>query len=225
MGELYKLVDVHKNFDLGTVVVRVLKKISLVIKKGEFVAITGASGSGKSTLMNLLGMLDVPSNGNIYFESEDVSKLSDDDLAVIRGKKVGFIFQQFQLISTLTALENVALPLLFQGIAKEDRLEKASALLDSVGLSDRMHHKPSELSGGQQQRVAIARALVNDPEVILADEPTGNLDSVTGREIMNMLLDFNKKGKTIILITHDKELASFARRGIFLKDGLVHRDS
>ena len=187
-------------------------------------AITGSSGSGKSTLMNLLGMLDVPTSGSILFEGEDVSGLSDDELAVIRGKRVGFIFQQFNLLGTLSAEENVALPLMFQGVPSEDRLTKARELLQLVGLGDRMHHKPNELSGGQQQRVAIARALVNDPDVILADEPTGNLDSHTGQEVMQMLEKFNKDGRTVLLITHDQNLVKYAKRKIFLHDGVVTRD-
>ncbi|MBT4604217.1 ABC transporter ATP-binding protein [archaeon] len=221
---LYSLKNIVRSFDLGAVQVHVLKGIDLSIKRGEFVAITGSSGSGKSTLMNLLGMLDVPTSGSILFEGEDVSGLSDDELAVIRGKRVGFIFQQFNLLGTLSAEENVALPLMFQGVPSEDRLTKARELLQLVGLGDRMHHKPNELSGGQQQRVAIARALVNDPDVILADEPTGNLDSHTGQEVMQMLEKFNKDGRTVLLITHDQNLVKYAKRKIFLHDGVVTRD-
>ena len=221
---LYSLKNIVRSFDLGAVQVHVLKGIDLSIKRGEFVAITGSSGSGKSTLMNLLGMLDVPTSGSILFEGEDVRGLSGYELAVIRGKRVGFIFQQFNLLGTLSAEENVALPLMFQGVPSEDRLTKARELLQLVGLGDRMHHKPNELSGGQQQRVAIARALVNDPDVILADEPTGNLDSHTGQEVMQMLEKFNKDGRTVLLITHDQNLVKYAKRKIFLHDGVVTRD-
>jgi putative ABC transport system ATP-binding protein len=218
---VFRLKDIRRSFQLGSVEVKVLKGITLDVKRGEFVVITGESGSGKSTLMNLLGMLDVASSGSLEFDAENVTSLSDDELSDIRGKKIGFIFQQFHLLGTLNALENVALPLLFQGVSEEERLARATRVLDKVGLSDRMDHKPSELSGGQQQRVAIARALVNDPEVILADEPTGNLDSVTSVEVIDIIAKLHKEGSTIILITHDKNLVKFGSRHIVLKDGLV----
>lgn len=218
---VFRLKEVYRSFQLGSVEVKVLKGINLDVKRGEFVVITGESGSGKSTLMNLLGMLDVASSGVLEFDAENVTSLSDDELSDIRGKKIGFIFQQFHLLGTLNAQENVALPLLFQGVSEEERLEKAAKMLKKVGLDDRMDHKPSELSGGQQQRVAIARALVNDPEVILADEPTGNLDSVTSVEVIDIIRKLHKEGSTIILITHDKSLVKFGSRHIVLKDGLV----
>lgn len=219
---VFKLKEITRNFNLGsTVVVKVLKGVNLEVNKGEFVVITGESGSGKSTLMNLLGMLDVASGGVLEFDGEDVTSLSDDELSDIRGKKMGFIFQQFHLLGTLNAQENVALPLLFQGVPEAERLEKAEAMLKKVGLHDRMDHKPNELSGGQQQRVAIARALVNDPEVILADEPTGNLDSETSVEVMEIIKKLHKEGSTIVLITHDQHLVKFGTRHIVLKDGLV----
>ncbi len=220
---VYKLQDIYRSFPLGHLEVKVLKGINLEVKSGEFVVITGESGSGKSTLMNLLGMLDVANSGDLLFDGENISKLDDDELSDIRGKKIGFIFQQFHLLATLSALENVALPLLFQGVSEEERIEKAAKVLQKVGLTDRMHHKPNELSGGQQQRVAIARALVNDPEVILADEPTGNLDSVTSREVMEIVSSLHKEGSTIVLITHDHHLVKLGSRHIKLKDGLVVR--
>jgi len=218
---IIKLENVWKIYKMGTVKVEALRGIDLEIKKGEFVAIMGPSGSGKSTAVNMVGCLDVPTKGKIFLEHRDISKLSESDLAQIRGKKIGFIFQQFNLIGTISALDNVALPMMFQGIAREERIQTAQKLLTMVDLGDRVHHKPTELSGGQQQRVAIARSLANDPEVVLADEPTGNLDSKTGEVVMNFLEKLNKEGKTIIMVTHDAYVANHAHRKVLLKDGKI----
>jgi len=218
---IIKLDNVWKTYQMGDVKVNALRGLNLEIKKGEFVAIMGPSGSGKSTAVNMVGALDIPTKGKVYLEKQDISKLSESNLAQIRGKKIGFIFQQFNLINTLTALENVALPMVFQGIEKEERIERAKHILDMVDLSDRMYHKPTELSGGQQQRVAIARSLANEPDVILADEPTGNLDSKTGKMVIEFLLKLNKEGKTIVIVTHDVNVARHAHRINFLKDGRI----
>ena len=219
---LIKLKDVWKIYQMGEISLDVLKGISLEIYPGEFILIIGPSGSGKSTLMNQVGILDTPSKGNIFLEGKDISKLDESGLAQIRGKKIGFIFQQFNLLSTLSALENVTLPAIFQNLPEEKRKKRGTQLLTQVGLGDRLHHKPTELSGGQQQRVAIARSLINNPEILLADEPTGNLDSTSGKQVMQLLSDLHKKEKkTIILITHDHELVKFADRTIHLKDGMV----
>lgn len=215
--------NVWKIYQMGEVKVEALRGLSLEIRKGEFVAIMGPSGSGKSTAVNMIGCLDVPTKGHIFLEQHDISKLSESDLAQIRGKKIGFIFQQFNLLNTLTALENVALPMLFQNTSREKRLETAKKLLEMVELGDRLNHKPNELSGGQQQRVAIARSLSNDPEVVLADEPTGNLDSKTGEIVIRFLEKLNKEGKTIIMVTHDANVARHAQRIEHLKDGRVVR--
>ncbi len=215
-----KLENVWKVYRMGDVEVNALQGLSLDVKDGEFLAIMGPSGSGKSTAVNMIGCLDVPTKGRILLDGHDISKLSESELAQIRGKKIGFIFQQFNLIPTLTALENVALPIVFQSVDRETRLSKSTELLKIVELGDRMHHKPAELSGGQQQRVAIARSLANDPEVILADEPTGNLDSSTGETVMKFLQNLNRKeGKTIIMVTHDNNVARHADRIELLKDG------
>jgi putative ABC transport system ATP-binding protein len=219
---ILELKDVWKIYKMGDNQVTALSGLNLVVRKGEFLSIMGPSGSGKSTAMNMIGCLDVPSKGKIMLEGRDISQMSESSLAQIRGKKIGFIFQQFNLIPTLTALENVTLPMIFQNTPKEQRLEKAKALLNMVGLGDRMHHKPTELSGGQQQRVAIARALCNDPEVILADEPTGNLDSKTGSTVMDFLRKLHEdEGRTIIMVTHDEHVAMNADRIEFLKDGSI----
>lgn len=219
---IIKLDDVWKTYRMGNVKVNALRGLDLAIKEGEFVAIMGPSGSGKSTAVNMVGALDMPTKGKIYLENRDISKLSESDLAQIRGKKIGFIFQQFNLINTLSALENVALPMVFQGVSKEERIKRAKNILEMVGLGDRINHKPTELSGGQQQRVAIARALANNPEVVLADEPTGNLDSKTGETVISFLTNLNKKDKkTIILVTHDMNIAKHANRIEFLKDGTI----
>jgi putative ABC transport system ATP-binding protein len=219
---IISLKDVWKTYQMGEVEVNALRGISLDVNEGDFLAITGSSGSGKSTMMNLVGCLDLPSKGSIFLDGKDISKLHESDLAKIRGKKIGFIFQQFNLIPNLSALENVMLPLDFQNLSDEDAKKKAVSLLKLVGLSERMHHRPSQLSGGQQQRVAIARALSNDPEVILADEPTGNLDSKSGSDVMGVLEDlWNKEGKTIIMVTHDLILAERGKRKIHLKDGQI----
>jgi putative ABC transport system ATP-binding protein len=217
------LENVWKIYQVGDVKVEALRGVTISIKSGEFVAITGSSGSGKSTMMNMVGALDVPSKGTIYLDGKDISKLEESKLAEIRGKKIGFVFQQFNLISTLTALENVMLPMEFQDA--DDARGKAIKTLELVGLKDRMNHKPKELSGGQQQRVALARALANDPEVILADEPTGNLDSKTGKEIMQLFSSLNKKGKTVVLITHDLNLVRYGERVIKLADGQLARSA
>lgn len=215
------LENIWKIYQVGDVKVEAIRGVTISIKNGEFVAITGASGSGKSTMMNMIGALDVPTKGTIYLDGKDISKLHESNLAEIRGKKIGFVFQQFNLISTLTALENVMLPMEFQD--KDDAQKKAEEVLELVGLKDRMYHKPMELSGGQQQRVAIARSLANNPEVILADEPTGNLDSKTGKEIMGLFNELHKQGKTVILITHDLNLVRYGERIIKLVDGQIAR--
>ncbi len=219
-----ELKKVSKTYEMGDSIVRAVQGVDLNIKSGEFVAIVGASGSGKSTLMNLVGALDLASNGDIFLDELNIEHLEESELAQIRGRKIGFIFQTFNLMPTLSALDNVALPMMFQGIDKEEREEKARKLLIEVGLEDRMSHLPGELSGGQRQRVAIARALANDPDIILADEPTGNLDSKTGDEILKMFIELNKKGKTIIVVTHDNELAKKAKRIIRIKDGKIDVD-
>ncbi|GIU69582.1 MAG: putative ABC transporter ATP-binding protein [Candidatus Woesearchaeota archaeon] len=216
-----ELKDVWKIYDMGEVKVEALRGISLSIKKGEFVAIQGPSGSGKSTAMNMVGCLDVPTKGKIYLDGQDISRLNESELAQIRGKKIGFIFQKFNLINTLTAQENVMLPLTFLGVPEKTRREISEKLLKEVDLGDRMDHKPNELSGGQQQRVAIARALAVDPEIILADEPTGNLDSKSGANVMHFLQELHNKGKTIVMVTHDDNLAKFADRIAVLKDGEI----
>ncbi len=225
MNSLIKLEDVHKIYQVEEVLVPAINGINLEINKGDFVAVIGPSGSGKSTAMNLIGCLDTPSKGEIFLDQYNISHLSESDLAQIRGKRIGFIFQTFNLIPSLTALENVALPMTFQNIPRNLKLKKSRDLLDLVGLGDRLNHLPGQLSGGQKQRVAIARALVNDPEIILADEPTGNLDTKTGQEIMNILLDLNKKGKTIILVTHNPELTKLANKIIKLKDGRIENEN
>ena len=219
MTTLIKLEDVHKIYELEGTEVPALNGISLSINKGDFVALIGPSGSGKSTAMNLVGCLDLASKGEIYLGEHNIKYLSESDLAQIRGKQIGFIFQTFNLVPSLTALENVALPMAFQNFSRNARLKKAHELLVQVGLSDRMKHLPNQLSGGERQRVAIARALINNPEIILADEPTGNLDTKTGDEIMGLLYNLNKKGKTIILVTHNPDLTKLANKIIRLKDG------
>ncbi len=218
---IIELNDVKKIYRMGEVDVPALNGVSLKIKQGEFIAIMGPSGSGKSTLMNMVGCLDVPTQGKIFLDGKDISKMSESGLAQIRGKKIGFVFQKFNLLSTLTALENVTMPMMFQNVDENVRRKKGVELLDLVGLEKRSSHKPSELSGGQQQRVAIARSLANDPEVILADEPTGNLDTKTGRDIMVMLKKLHNDGKTIIMVTHDPDVGKHAKRIVLIKDGMV----
>ncbi len=224
-SDVISLKNVWKTYQMGETKLDAAKNINLDIKKGEFVVILGPSGAGKSTIMNLVGCLDVPTQGHIFLDGKDVSLMHESELSRIRGRKIGFIFQQFNLIQTLTAAENVYLPMSFQGIDRKEGLEKARKLLAKVGLGNRSHHKPTELSGGERQRVAIARSLANSPSVILADEPTGNLDSKTGKEVMEMLDDINKQGATVVLITHDLNLVDHAERTIFLKDGMIEKVS
>ncbi len=221
MPPIIKLQDVYKVYTLGGVPVPAINGVSLEIQKGDFVALIGPSGSGKSTAMNLVGCLDTATRGNIYLGNHNIQHLSESDLAQIRGRQIGFIFQTFNLIPSLHALDNVALPMMFQGVLRSRRQSKAQQLLQQVGLADRMYHLPNQLSGGQKQRVAIARALINDPDIILADEPTGNLDTKTGDEIMKLLKDLHQKGKTIILVTHNPVLTQLANKIIRLKDGQV----
>ncbi|MBI4140238.1 ABC transporter ATP-binding protein [Candidatus Woesearchaeota archaeon] len=222
---MIQLEKVWKTYKVGEAPVHALQGVNLEIHRGEFIAIQGPSGSGKSTAMNLIGCLDIPTQGAIYLDGQNISELSESDLAQIRGRKIGFIFQKFNLIETLTALENVTLPMIFQGIPEQEQLKRAKKLLEQFGLGDRMHHKPNQLSGGQQQRVAIARSLAVEPAVILADEPTGNLDSKTGHDVMKFLRELNtKEHKTIVLVTHDDELARHADRIAFLKDGTIVKD-
>ncbi|MEA5109274.1 putative ABC transporter ATP-binding protein YknY [bioreactor metagenome] len=222
--EVIRLDGITRFFKVGTEVVRALRGVSLTIKRNEFVALMGPSGSGKSTLMNLLGCLDTPTSGGYWLNGKDVSKLEDNELAEIRNKEIGFVFQTFNLLPRLTALENVALPMIYAGSPKPERTERAMQVLEDVKLTDRVKHKPNELSGGQRQRVAIARALVNKPSIILADEPTGNLDSVTSVEIMGLIEDIHRSGNTIILVTHEEDIARHAHRIIRLSDGLVASD-
>jgi putative ABC transport system ATP-binding protein len=216
---------VTKHYALGTQTVEALRGVSFDIKKGEFIAIMGPSGSGKSTLMNIIGCLDIPTHGTYLLNNQEVSSLDDDALAGIRNKEIGFVFQNFHLLARNSALDNVMLPLKYAGIEKADQITRAKAALSEVGLEDRMDHQPSELSGGQQQRVAIARALVNNPSILFADEPTGNLDSQTGHDVMQLFHNLHDQGQTIILITHENEVAAEAQRTIFIKDGLIESDT
>ena len=225
MGVLVEIQDMCKIYNPGENEVRALDHVSVSINQGEFVAIIGQSGSGKSTLMNMLGCLDVPTSGKYILNGQDVSSLDDDELSDIRNQEIGFIFQGFNLIPNLTALENVELPLIYRGVSKGERNELSIKALQKVGLSHRIHHKPSEMSGGQQQRVAIARAIAQAPPVILADEPTGNLDSHSTQEIMEILKELHREGRTVILITHDNEIAERAKRVIKIKDGRIEHDS
>lgn len=213
-----------RNFRLGKQLIKVLKEISFDIKRNEYVALMGPSGSGKSTLMNLLGCLDTPTSGSYILNGQEVGRLTDDELAEIRNKEIGFVFQTFNLLPRSTALDNVSLPLVYAGLKAEDRDKRATEVLKQVGLEDRMHHKPNELSGGQRQRVAVARALVNSPSIILADEPTGNLDSKTSYEIMALFDAIHKAGNTIILVTHEEDIAQHAHRIVRLKDGIIESD-
>lgn len=221
---LLELNSISKSYPIGGEVVHALRSITLKIEKGEYVALMGPSGSGKSTLMNILGCLDSPSGGTYILNGKEVSKMSENELADIRNKEIGFIFQTFNLIPRSTALDNVALPLVYSGTKKEERIARAQKALEDVGLSDRSTHKPNELSGGQRQRVAVARALVNNPSIILADEPTGNLDSKTSQEIMNLFEEIHQKGNTVIVVTHEEDIARHAHRIIRIKDGLVDSD-
>jgi putative ABC transport system ATP-binding protein len=216
--------DISKTYKIGTEIVRALKSITLDIHKNEYVALMGPSGSGKSTLMNILGCLDTPTGGEYFLSGTDVSKMIDNELAMVRNREIGFVFQTFNLLPRYTALENVSLPLVYAGMAKRERDERAKEVLEQVGLGDRMEHRPNELSGGQRQRVAVARALVNNPSIILADEPTGNLDSKTSYEIMNLFGEIHANGNTVILVTHEEDIAMHAHRIIRLRDGLVETD-
>ncbi|MFY8020533.1 MAG: ABC transporter ATP-binding protein [Bacteroidia bacterium] len=216
---------IGKTYTIGNVVVDALRSVDLQIQKGEYVALMGPSGSGKSTLMNILGCLDTPSRGSYYLNGTDVSHMTDNELAEIRNKEIGFIFQTFNLLARNTSLDNVALPLVYAGISKKERLDRAEKALQSVGLGDRVDHKPNELSGGQRQRVAIARALVNKPAIILADEPTGNLDTKTSHEIMDLLEEIHQQGNTVIIVTHEEDIAKRAKRIVRLRDGSIESDS
>ncbi|MFY8024874.1 MAG: ABC transporter ATP-binding protein [Sediminibacterium sp.] len=219
------LEGIEKSYFMGNQAIPVLKGINLDIFKNEYVALMGPSGSGKSTLMNILGCLDSPTGGRYILNSKDVSKMLDDDLAEVRNTEIGFVFQQFNLLPRLSAAENVALPLIYAGVSKKERLERALAALDKVGLADRSHHKSNELSGGQIQRVAIARALVNNPSILLADEPTGNLDSKTSVEVMQIFGKLQDAGNTVVLVTHEEDIAAYAHRVVRLRDGLVESDT
>src|SRR6476661_7838331 len=224
MQPIIELQQIRKTYFMGSNSIEVLKGISLTINKNEYVALMGPSGSGKSTLMNILGCLDTPTTGTYVLNGKDVSKMSDDDLAEVRNKEIGFVFQQFNLLPRLTAAENVALPLIYGGVNRKDRTERAMEALKKVGLADRSHHKPNEMSGGQIQRVAIARALVNNPSILLADEPTGNLDSKTSFEIMDVFGQIQSAGNTVVLVTHEEDIAAYAKRIVRLRDGSIESD-
>jgi putative ABC transport system ATP-binding protein len=225
MNSVIKVENVTKTYNMGEVEVHALRGVNVSIKKGEFVAIIGPSGSGKSTLMHIIGLLDKPTSGEVFLEDKDVSQLSQDERAVLRNKHIGFVFQQFNLLSKTSALDNVALPLLYSGVGRLERERRAKDTLIGVGLGERLDHFSTQLSGGQQQRVAIARALINNPTMILADEPTGNLDSKSGKEIMNLLSELNKEGNTIVLVTHELDIAKGAKRTVEIKDGNIVRDT
>ncbi|MGI9553524.1 MAG: ABC transporter ATP-binding protein [Thermodesulfobacteriota bacterium] len=225
MNELIRIENLTKTYFLGDIRVEALKGINLKINTGDFISIMGSSGSGKSTLMNILGCLDLPTSGNYYFKESNIAKMEKDELSFIRNREIGFVFQNFNLLSRTSSLENVEIPLIYNGLNSTKRNEMATSALELVGLEDRKYHLPTQLSGGQQQRVAIARAIVNDPGLILADEPTGNLDSKTSYEIIKIFEKLNEQGRTIVMITHEKDIASFAKRKVVIKDGLIESNS
>lgn len=225
MSEIIQLSELRKTYQVGKQVVRALDGVSMSVNANEYVALMGPSGSGKSTLMNVLGCLDTPTSGRYELNNTDVSRLDDDDLAEIRNKEIGFVFQTFNLLPRYTALDNVALPLIYAGFSKAEREERARSVLTQVGLQDRMDHRPNEMSGGQQQRVAVARALVNNPSIILADEPTGNLDTKTSYEIMALFQDIHDKGNTVIIVTHEEDIAGYSHRIVRLRDGQIESDA
>jgi len=224
LKSIIELKDVKKTYQMGLTEVHALRGVTMHVREGEFLAITGPSGSGKSTLMHMVGCLDIPTSGSVVLDGQDISKLHESDLAQIRGRKIGFVFQTFNLINSLTAAENVELPLLFQGVPESERRKRSNAILEKVGLADRAGHRPMQLSGGEQQRVAIARALSGEPDVLLADEPTGNLDSKKGAEILDIMNALNKEGVTVVMVTHDPVLAKKAKRIVRIKDGMVEKE-
>lgn len=224
MASVIEIRNLHKTYHLGSTIVRALDGVDLTVAKNEYVAIMGPSGSGKSTLMNIIGCLDVPTSGSYHLAGQPVDEMEDDDLALVRNRQIGFIFQSFNLLPRTSILRNVELPLVYSGISRDERLDRAREALRKVGLGDRIDHQPNELSGGQRQRVAIARALVNDPSIILADEPTGNLDSRTGQEIMALFEDLYQQGQTLLVVTHEDDIAEHARRCVRLRDGLIESD-